>query len=43
MKLILNLASIGQLCDSGDYLVMFSGFFLLCAGSAVLEVDWNRS
>jgi len=23
----LNLASVGQICDSGDYLVMFSGSF----------------
>ena len=29
-KLKLNLAFVGQICDSGDYLVMFSGFFLLC-------------
>jgi hypothetical protein len=27
LKLKLNHTSIGQLCDSGDYLVMFSGFF----------------
>jgi len=27
LKLILNLASIGQLCDSGDYLVIFFSFF----------------
>jgi hypothetical protein len=26
-KLRLNLASVGQLCDSGDYLVIFSSFF----------------
>jgi hypothetical protein len=26
-KLKLNLASVGQICDSSDYLVMFSGFF----------------
>ena len=26
-KLKLNPASVGQLCDSGDYLVMFSGLF----------------
>jgi len=26
-KLKLNLAFVGQICDSGDYLVMFSGFF----------------
>ena len=26
-KLKLNLASIGQICDSIDYLVMFSGSF----------------
>jgi hypothetical protein len=26
-KLKLNLASVGQICDSGDYLVMFSSFF----------------
>jgi hypothetical protein len=42
-KLKLNLASVGQICDSGDYLVMFSGFFLLCIGSAVSEADWNKS
>jgi len=28
-KLKLNLASVGQICDSGDYLVMFSGFFFV--------------
>jgi hypothetical protein len=27
LKLKLNLAFVGQICDSGDYLVMFSGFF----------------
>jgi len=27
LKLILNLAFVGQLCDFGDYLVMFSGSF----------------
>ena len=42
-KLRLNLASVGQLCDSGDYLVIFSSLFLLCTGSAVLEADWDRS
>jgi hypothetical protein len=26
-QLKLNLASVGQICDSGDYLVMFSGSF----------------
>ena len=26
-KLKLNLASVGQICDSSDYLVMFFGFF----------------
>jgi len=26
-KLKLNLASVGQICDSGDYLVMFYGSF----------------
>ena len=26
-KLKLNLASVGQICDFGDYLVMFSGSF----------------
>jgi len=26
-KLKLNIASVGQICDSGDYLVMFSGSF----------------
>ena len=26
-NLKLNLASVSQICDSGDYLVMFSGFF----------------
>jgi len=39
----LNLASIGQLCDSGDYLVIFSSLFLLCTRSAVSEADWDRS
>jgi len=29
LKLKLNHTSIGQLCDSGDYLVMFSGFFIV--------------
>jgi hypothetical protein len=38
-KLKLNLASIGQICDSGDYLVMFFWFFLLCTGSVVSEAD----
>jgi len=28
-KLRLNLASVGQLCDSGDYLVIFSFFFIV--------------
>jgi hypothetical protein len=28
-KLRLNLASVGQLCDSGDYLVIFSSFFFV--------------
>jgi len=28
-KLKLNLAFVGQICDSGDYLVMFSGFFFV--------------
>jgi hypothetical protein len=27
MKLRLNLASVGHLCDFGDYLVIFSSFF----------------
>jgi len=27
LKLTLNLASVGQLCDSGDYLVIVSSFF----------------
>ena len=41
-QLKLNLASIGQICDSGDYLVMFYGSFCLCTGSAVSEADWDR-
>jgi hypothetical protein len=28
-NLKLNLASIGQLCDSGDYLVIFPPFFVM--------------
>jgi hypothetical protein len=40
-NLKLNIASVGQICDSGDYLVIFS-FFLLCTGSAVSEADWDR-
>jgi len=27
-KIKLNLTSVGQICDSGDYLVMFSSFFV---------------
>jgi len=42
-NLKLNLASVGQICDSSDYLVIFFLFFLLCTGSAVSEADWNRS
>jgi hypothetical protein len=42
-NLKLNLASVGQLCDSGDYLVIFFLFFLLCIGSAVSEADWDKS
>ena len=41
-KLGLNLASVGQLCDSGDYLVIFSSFFLLYTGSAILKDDWDK-
>jgi arginine exporter protein ArgO len=41
-KLKLNLASVGQIYDSADYLVMFFWFFLLCTGSAVSEADWDR-
>ena len=40
-KLKLNLASVGQICDSGDYSHVF-WFFLLCTRSAVSEADWNR-
>jgi hypothetical protein len=29
LKLTLNLASVGQLCDSGDYLVIVSSFFFV--------------
>jgi hypothetical protein len=42
LNLKLNLAFVGQLCDSSDYLVIFFLFFLLCTGSAVLEADWDR-
>jgi len=42
-NLKLNLASVSQICDSGDYLIMFSSFFLLCIGSVVSEADWDRS
>ena len=37
---ILNLDSISQLCDSGNYLVTFFSFFLLCI--AVLEANWDN-
>jgi hypothetical protein len=37
-KLRLNLVNVGQLCDSGDYLVIFF-LFLLCTGSAVSKAD----
>ena len=40
-KLRLNLVNVGQLCDSGDYLVIFF-LFLLCTGSAISEADWDR-
>jgi len=40
-NLKLNLASVGQICDSGDYLVIFL-FFLLCTGCTVSEADWDR-
>ena len=43
LKLTLNLAFIGQICDFDDYLVIFSSFFLLCAGSTFLEANWDRS
>jgi hypothetical protein len=29
LKLRLNLAFVGQLCDSGDYLVIFFSFFIM--------------
>jgi hypothetical protein len=29
-NLTLNLVSVGQLCDSGDYLVIFFSFFVVC-------------
>jgi hypothetical protein len=29
-NLTLNLASVGHICDSGDYLVIFSSFFVVC-------------
>ena len=38
-KLKLNLASIDQICDFGDYLIIFFLFFLFCTGSAILEAD----
>jgi hypothetical protein len=41
-NLKLNLASIGQICDFGDYLVIFSSFFLLCTGSIVSEANLDR-
>jgi len=37
-KLRLNLAYVGQLYDSDDYLVIFF-FFLLCTGSAISKAD----
>jgi hypothetical protein len=43
LKLTLNLAYVGQLCDSGDYLVIVSSFFLLCTGSGISKADWDRS
>jgi hypothetical protein len=43
LKLTLNLASVGQLCDSGDYLVIVSSFFFLCTGSEISKADWDRS
>jgi hypothetical protein len=38
LKLTLNLASDGQLCDYNDYLVIFS-FLFLCIVSAVSKAD----
>jgi hypothetical protein len=39
LKLTLNLAYVGQLCDSGNYLVIF---FFFCARSAISEIDCDR-
>jgi hypothetical protein len=30
LKLTLNISSIGQLCHSSNYLVIFSPFFIMC-------------
>jgi hypothetical protein len=38
-KLKLNLAFVGQLCDSGNYLIIFFFFLLLCTRSAISETD----
>ena len=38
-KLKLNLAFVGQLCDSGNYLIIFFFFLLLCTRSAISEAD----
>jgi hypothetical protein len=42
LKLILNIAYIGQLCDSNNYLVIFSSLFLLCARSTISKADWDK-
>ena len=41
MKHTLNFSYIGQISDSGDYLVIFSSL-LFCIGYVVLEADWDR-
>ena len=38
-KLILNRPFISKLCVSSNYLVIFSSFFLLCAGSTISKAD----
>jgi hypothetical protein len=37
---MLNIVYVGQLCDSGNYLVIFSSFFF--AWSAISETDCDK-
>jgi len=41
-NLKLNPASVCQICDSGDYLVMFFGFFCCVHDLKSQEADWDR-